>query len=267
MDPHQTAPPRAAFEDPAALHPNYRYVIDVALETVGKGAKVLDYGCGAGQLVLHGRRAGLDIVGADVFYAGATSKETAESLGLLGNVVFEMTEDRLPFADDSFDMVCANFVFEHVQDFDRALTEVRRVLRPGGIFLNLFPTSGVLREGHCGIPLAHWFTGMPAVQTPYLLLWRTLGFGHHKAGKTRRQWAADFSQWLRDYTYYRSRRAIYQSYGRNFDSVKRLETEFLAYRLEVRGMRRAAKLVRLPYFSWIGRSVTNRLAATVLAAR
>jgi SAM-dependent methyltransferase len=186
---------------------------------------------------------------------------------LLGTVVFEMTDGRLPFDDNSFDMVCANFVFEHVEDLDRALAEVRRVLRPGGAFLNLFPTSGVLREGHCGIPLAHWLTAMPAVQTSWLFAWRALGFGHHKAGKTRRQWARDFSQWLRDYTHYRSRRSVYRSYRHRFDRVDRLEAEFLAYRLEARGMRRAARLARLRPLGWLSRFLTYRLAATVLLAR
>jgi len=266
MASHHPASSPVAFDDEAPLHPNYRYVVDVALKTVGTSAKVLDYGCGAGEVVVHGRKAGLDIVGADVFYAGSRSREIAESRGLLGKVVFDMPDDRLPFEDDSFDMVCANFVFEHVQDIDRAMSEVRRVLKPGGFFLNLLPTIGVLREGHCGVPFAHWLTGLPSVQTPYLLLWRTLGFGYHTQGKSRRQWARDFSQWLRDYTIYRSKRAVYRSYRDKFDKVERLDADFLAYRLEARGMRGAARLARSRTLSWISRTITFRLAGTVLLA-
>jgi ubiquinone/menaquinone biosynthesis C-methylase UbiE len=41
----------------------------------------------------------------------------------------------LPFADDSFDLVAAMWMLYHVPDLDRTLAEVRRVLRPGGLFL------------------------------------------------------------------------------------------------------------------------------------
>jgi ubiquinone/menaquinone biosynthesis C-methylase UbiE len=41
----------------------------------------------------------------------------------------------LPFRDDSFDLVAALWMLYHVPDLDRALAEVRRVLRPGGRFV------------------------------------------------------------------------------------------------------------------------------------
>jgi SAM-dependent methyltransferase len=40
--------------------------------------------------------------------------------------------DKLPFADDSFELVHANQVIEHVHDLDLFVTEIARVLRPGG---------------------------------------------------------------------------------------------------------------------------------------
>ena len=47
----------------------------------------------------------------------------------------------LPFSADSFDLVSANMVMEHVQDPARILNEVRRVLAPGGLFLFHTPNS------------------------------------------------------------------------------------------------------------------------------
>jgi SAM-dependent methyltransferase len=41
----------------------------------------------------------------------------------------------LPFDDDTFDVVYAGWMLYHVRDLDRALAEVRRVLRPGGTFV------------------------------------------------------------------------------------------------------------------------------------
>jgi SAM-dependent methyltransferase len=267
MDPHQPASAMASPDPAAPVHPNHRYAIDFALKMIGPTAKVLDYGCGAGESVAYGRSIGLDIVGADVFYDGAQSRQIAEAEGLFGTVVFEMTDSRLPFEDAKFDLVFANFVFEHVKDIDRAVAEVRRVLKPGGAFLNLFPTMGVLREGHCGIPLAHWLNRLPSLQIPYLFIWRCAGFGHYKAGKTRRQWARDFSKWLGDYTNYRTRRSIMRAYGRQFDHVERLEADFLAYRLEAKGMNGGAKLARSTWFAPVSRFLTYRLASAVLLAR
>jgi SAM-dependent methyltransferase len=42
---------------------------------------------------------------------------------------------QLPFADGSFDVVAAMWMLYHVPDLDRGLAEVRRVLRPGGLFV------------------------------------------------------------------------------------------------------------------------------------
>jgi SAM-dependent methyltransferase len=45
----------------------------------------------------------------------------------------------LPFADSSFDLVCAFDIIEHVDDDDRALSEVSRTAKPGGIILTSMP--------------------------------------------------------------------------------------------------------------------------------
>jgi SAM-dependent methyltransferase len=49
---------------------------------------------------------------------------------------------RLTFNDSSFDVVTSTGVFEHVPDDARGFSEVRRVLRPGGIFVFAVPLSG-----------------------------------------------------------------------------------------------------------------------------
>src|SRR5713101_900308 len=60
---------------------------------------------------------------------------------------------RLPFREDCIDLVTANMVAEHVQDAGKLLTEIHRVLRPGGIFLfhtpNLFSYATIIA---CLIP-------------------------------------------------------------------------------------------------------------------
>ena len=53
-------------------------------------------------------------------------------------------EDRLPFADGSFDLVVSAGVLDQVDDLPGALTLIRRVLRPDGLFLGCFVGSGSL---------------------------------------------------------------------------------------------------------------------------
>jgi ubiquinone/menaquinone biosynthesis C-methylase UbiE len=56
---------------------------------------------------------------------------TAESLGLEAATVATEAES-LPFEDESFDIVFGHAVLHHIPDLDRAFSEFRRVLRPGG---------------------------------------------------------------------------------------------------------------------------------------
>jgi ubiquinone/menaquinone biosynthesis C-methylase UbiE len=58
--------------------------------------------------------------------------DTAEDLGLEVETVQAGAEE-LPFADESFDLVFGHAVLHHVPDLDRALAELLRVLRPGGM--------------------------------------------------------------------------------------------------------------------------------------
>jgi ubiquinone/menaquinone biosynthesis C-methylase UbiE len=58
---------------------------------------------------------------------------TAGRLGLAGRVDTARTDaERLPFDDESFDLVLGHAVLHHIPDLDRAFREFRRVLRPGG---------------------------------------------------------------------------------------------------------------------------------------
>ena len=248
------------------LHPNHRFILWQIVELAGPDARALDFGCGDGSVVKYARAEGIDMVGADIFYEGSpVSRPSVEASGQVGKTIFEMRDGLLPFADARFDIVCANQVFEHVHDLDLALAEVRRVLKPGGLFLNIFPSRGVLREGHCGIALAHWLISYPRLLRLYLLLFRLLGFGHNKRGKSRRQWAASAAKWLCAHVVYRSQREIRRAYSKHFAQLERAEHRLAAFRLKLGGRRRAAELAeRRPRLA--GFAVSS-LASMVLIAK
>jgi len=109
------------------------------LGPIHEGEAILDIGCGAGvdsiiaaRLVgPSGSVTGIDLVPEML----ARASENARLAGL-DNVTFqESSAEQLPFPDNSFDMVISNGVFNLVVDKVKALSEVFRVLKPGGRFL------------------------------------------------------------------------------------------------------------------------------------
>jgi ubiquinone/menaquinone biosynthesis C-methylase UbiE len=101
--------------------------------------QALDAGCGNGDSLLllarrlasHGATViGLDLAEGSLGEARARARAAGVSVEcMLGDI------EALPFDDRSFDLVLANWVLYHVPDLDRAIAELRRVLRPGGTLL------------------------------------------------------------------------------------------------------------------------------------
>jgi SAM-dependent methyltransferase len=210
---------------------NWDWVVQYAEDSIGpnpQGARILDYGCGAGEVVERGLSRGLDIVGVDVFFEGSNARQKAAERGLLGRSIFEMEYGHIPCPDASFDFIISNQVFEHVPDLAAVLAEIARVVKPGGKLLALFPHRSTLREPHCGVPIAHWFPKGRA-QYLWLLTWRGLGVGSFKAGRGRREWARQSVEWMARFCCYRSIREIDDEIGKYF-SVEHIEDRHIAFR-------------------------------------
>ena len=243
-----------------------RFVLDCA--TRFAPGRVLDYGCGSGEMVAAGRAAGLDMLGADVFYGGSAARAEAERAGLLGTVIHEIREGRLDFADGSFDLVTNNQVLEHVEDLDAVLREIRRVLKPGGTLLSIFPSRDVFREGHIGIPFSHWFPKDSRARFLYTWALRSAGLGTWKEqAATRRQWAVDKLRWIDTYTRYRSRDEIFRAFQRYFSNEFR-EPDYIRYRLrDSRALAPLARLLELPGVPSVASAVFRKLAFLVIVSR
>ncbi len=94
--------------------------------------EVLDLGCGAGFLSNELGAAGHQVTGLDAS-ADALSVAALHDPG--GTVCYQQGDAlQLPFADASFDAVCAMDFLEHVEDPERVIAEAARVLRPSGLF-------------------------------------------------------------------------------------------------------------------------------------
>lgn len=112
-----------------------------------RGLRVLDCGCGAGELAIQiaragGRVAGFDLSSESVRLMGARAARL--SLPAPGGLVSLM--ERMPFPDACFDAVVGKSILHHV-DVGASMAEVRRVLRPGGraIFVENQVTNPLLR--------------------------------------------------------------------------------------------------------------------------
>jgi len=98
-----------------------------------RGKKVLEIGVGLGADHEQFARAGAELVGLDLTYrAVAHTRGRFERAGLVASLGVGDAES-LPFADSVFDLVYSWGVIHHSPDTGRAVDEIWRVLRPGGI--------------------------------------------------------------------------------------------------------------------------------------
>lgn len=118
------------------------------LGTVRPGQRVLDLGCGEGTFTALAAQAGARAVGAEVAEAALERARSAHP-----ELDFTLVPIRgpLPFADGAFEVVWASEVIEHVADTAPWLSEVRRVLAPGGRLLLTTPAHGRLRVALGGV--------------------------------------------------------------------------------------------------------------------
>lgn len=107
---------------------------------IGPGDRVLDIGCGAGRHAFEAYRRGAHVVAVDrdaAELAGvaamfrAMDEEGQVPRGATAATV-EGDALALPFADSSFDTVIAAEILEHIPDDTSAISEIGRVVRPGG---------------------------------------------------------------------------------------------------------------------------------------
>ena len=105
------------------------------------GRRVLDVACGTGYGTNILAQAAAEATGMDI---DASAIRRAKRKYRRANLKF-VTADcyEMPFEGQSFDMVVANEMIEHIEDHDRFVEEVRRVLRPGGAFFVSTPNKPI----------------------------------------------------------------------------------------------------------------------------
>lgn len=151
------------------VDPEYEeQIIPLAREELAGFKKVLDVGCGDGQIARALAAQGSEVLGID-----PTELHISVARERAGGPTYEIGSAlHLPVEDSSQDAVVACLVFEHIDDVDTALSEVARVLKPGGqfsFFLNhpllQTPGSGWIDDHIIDPPEQYWRIGPYLVET------------------------------------------------------------------------------------------------------
>ena len=128
-----------------------KYTLDDLKEVEGK---VLDAGCGGGGFAKAVKyyRDDLDVYGADI-NTGAIAHAKRNSMG----VKFEVGDlYSLPYKDSFFDAVIVEDVLEHLEHPPKALDEINRVLKRGGVFSAFVPLEGSVFSLHFCLEKLGW---------------------------------------------------------------------------------------------------------------
>ena len=135
--------PERAHRTPREVHPGRRTVVPVVggPARLAYGAEVLEVGCGTGALwanvapLLPDLRLTLTDLSEGMLAAAERAVSPLTNVAVAGVRTCDVQE--LPFPDRSFDVAVANHMLYHVPDPLLAAAELARVLRPGGVLLQL----------------------------------------------------------------------------------------------------------------------------------
>jgi ubiquinone/menaquinone biosynthesis C-methylase UbiE len=115
------------------------------------GQRVLEVGCGQGHLTIRLAARGIDIVGID---ANPNAAEVSGS-----DRVRHMRAEELEFDDAEFETIVSVHAIEHIPPLEKAVSEMARVLRPGGRALFIYPAEPI--QGLYAIPTSVILHGTP----------------------------------------------------------------------------------------------------------
>lgn len=112
------------------------FILDLFKEYgISKAHKIIEIGCGGGILSEYIAKQEFHVTGVDI---SESAIETAKTHALLNNVEVEYqigNTYQLNFPDNIFDVVMSSDFLEHVEDLDKAISEMSRILKPEGLFI------------------------------------------------------------------------------------------------------------------------------------
>ena len=164
----------------------YRHIPAVIRSLGIEPKRILDAGCGAGQLMSILRSEfGCDVYGYDISPRPGTPEKLRQAhpdVTWEDRISIVGPEDPLPYEDQFFDVVVSNMVVEHVQNLEHFVRETRRVAKTG---VHCFPSREIIWEDHIRQPLTHRFPN-----NRWIDFWLSIGVGRKRA---RNDWEDYFA--------------------------------------------------------------------------
>ena len=186
-------------------------VIDVLIKkhVASIDPKLLDVGCGAGDIVSDFLSNDYDAFGCDVTFKSGSHREKLidskriKKIIYKGNTREDVQENNplytYPFSDSHFDVLYSRAVVEHVFNLDEFIQENLRVLKTGGIAIHYFPSKWSFIECHTGVIFGAAFQNLT-----YYKIMCSLGLCFSKY-KNKGQ---DALNYMKNSTHYESNRSI-----------------------------------------------------------
>jgi ubiquinone/menaquinone biosynthesis C-methylase UbiE len=155
---------------------------------VSDTASVLEAGCGPGNLLPQlasrfGRVCAMDASSRMLDIARTHAADFRNITYQVGNI------EALPFGDNSFDLVCSAGVIEYLPEIERALQEMQRVLRPGGLLI--LSTTNANAPANRLRPALELLVRIPFVARVFGIERRNCRLWHHRIPEFKqRLWTA-----------------------------------------------------------------------------
>ena len=144
-------PPRYSSHANLAEHSRYKKAVKIVeiikTEVTLRDCDVLDVGIGSGHIAHYLSKVSKSVTGVNLCDERKIST---------GYRFVEVSGPELPFPDNSFDVVVSNQVIEHMICQKDHLTEMCRVLKPGGVLYLAMPNKYSIVEPHFNIPFLSW---------------------------------------------------------------------------------------------------------------
>jgi len=190
-----------------------------------KDSVIMDFGCGSGKMVQELCGLGYKAYGIET---RMTKEENVDTEGMVKKGIIRTIDfDNyvLPFEDNTFDFIYSHSVFEHVSNYEESISEIARVLKPGGFCLHCFPSKFRPVEPHIFVPFSsliqsHW----------WIHVWVSLGIHNEWEDCQSADERADrYYNYIKQETNYLTRKELSESFKIKFKDVKFCEDLFNKY--------------------------------------